>query len=155
MHVVQFEQPVNGFAGLFLAGIDDVKHPAGFASDRRPQFGQRIGKSGVDGKAEGLDLLFRHATLPQHVRSGFVGHAEKVARRAEPRGIDGNGIGDDGDETEWALVMILVNLFDYVRINRVGRNDTIGLGFGQDLFECALQAREAAELFFDERIFQQ
>ena len=35
MHVVQFEQPVNGLAGLFLAGVDDVKHAARFASDRR------------------------------------------------------------------------------------------------------------------------
>jgi adenylate cyclase len=41
------------------------------------------------------------------------------------------------------------------RIDRIGGNDAVGLGFRQDFFQHALEARETAELFFDERIFQQ
>ena len=76
MHVVQFQQPVDGFAGLFLAGVDDVKHTARFTPGRQRQFGRRVRKNRTDGKAERLDLFRRHAAFAQHLGGGFVGHAE-------------------------------------------------------------------------------
>jgi hypothetical protein len=45
MDVVQFEQAVNGLAGLFLAGVDDVKHAARFASDGRGNSAGGLAKS--------------------------------------------------------------------------------------------------------------
>ena len=53
MHVVKFEQAVNGLAGLFLAGVDDVKHAARFVADRRWQFRHGFSANmGLTGKAE-------------------------------------------------------------------------------------------------------
>ena len=132
LHVVQFEQTVNSLARLFLAGIDEIKHAARFASNRQRQFGWRIRKDRVDWKAERLDLFRRHIAFAKHFGGGFVGDAEKIARRPEPRGIDADGIGDDGDEAERALMMVLIDFFYDVRINRIGGDDAVGLGFGQD-----------------------
>ena len=50
--------------------------------------------------------------------------------------------------------MGLENLFDDVAIDRISRDDAIGLGLVQDFFQHHLEARETAELFLDEGIFQ-
>ena len=155
MHIVEFEQPVNRLACLFLAGVDKVQHAARLLPDRRRQFRRGFGEHRVHRKTEHLDLLVRHAVLAQHIGGGLVGHAEKIARGPEPRGIDGDGIGDDGDEPERPLV-VAVNFLDDVAVNGVGGDDAIRLRLGQDFFERALQPGEIPELLFDEwRIVEQ
>ena len=105
----------------------------------------------ADGKTERLDLRLRNAGLFQDVGGGLVGHAEKIAGRAEPRGIDGDGIGDDGDETERALGMVAVNFLDDVGINGIGGDDAIRLRFVENVSERVLEPREAGSPFSEER----
>ncbi len=154
MHVVNFEQTVNRLARFFLAGVDDVKHAARFVGDWCGQIIWIFREQRADGKSENLDLLFGDAAFFQNLRRLVVGDTEKIAWRAEPRGVDGDGIRDDGDEAEWPLVVVGVNLFDDVAINRISGDDAIRLRLGEDFFQSVLQARETAELFLDEWMFQ-
>ena len=153
MDIFECEQAVNGLAGLFSAGVDDVEDAARLVAERRGQRLRVVGKNGIHRKAERLDVFLRDAVFDQNIGGGIVGDAEVIAWRAEPSGVDGDGIGDDGDEFEGAFVT-MKNLFDDVAVNRVGGNNAVRLGFVQDFFQHDLEPREASELFLDEGIFQ-
>ena len=94
------------------------------------------------------------AVLAQHLGGGVVGHAEEIARRAEPGGVHGDGIRDDGNELERALVLAAANPFDDVGVDGVGGDDAIGLGLGQDFLQKLLHPGEVAELAADQRRFE-
>jgi hypothetical protein len=54
MDVFEFEQAVNGLAGLFLAGVDDVKDAARFVADGLGQVEGLSAKMGLTGKPSTL-----------------------------------------------------------------------------------------------------
>ena len=91
----------------------------------------------------------------QNLRRRLVGDAENVARRAEPRRIHGDGIGDDGDEAERALGVVAVKFLDDVRVDRISRDDAIRLRLVQNIGERIFQPREIAQPVLDELVVVQ
>ena len=127
------EQPVQGFAGLGFAGVDDIEHLSAVTvagSSERP--GPLLGEDGADGEAESLQAVFRDAGFDQHIGRRFIGDDEQVAGSPIPRRAYADRVGHHGDEPEGAFGVLAEDVLNEMRINRVAGNHHIRLGVTQD-----------------------
>ncbi len=139
--VWNFEEAIHSLACFFPTGVDEVKEfkrSRGIGGERRREV--HLGENGIDREADGLDFSGGDAVVAQDLGGFIVGHAVEIAGGAEPRGIDGDGISDDGDKAEGAFGVIFIDFLDGVGVNGIGGDDAIGIGLLQHLFERALEA---------------
>lgn len=100
-------------------------------------------EAGADGKSGDGGFFFRDLLADEGFQGVGVGNEEVVARGAGPRGIDFDGIGNDGDNGDAGVVA--EEPVDHVRVKRVGVDDEVGLEFLKEGGDRALGFRDERE----------